>query len=428
MRSSPFKRFITPALLGIVQLLAGGLRPTDLAADVIHLKNGHTISADRAWKEGSQVRYQKNGGVYGIPLSLVVRIVEEERPAATPSADVSAARRSLKSGDPLGAIRQLQEILSRDPRSLTALQALIEAQLTIGDARTANDNAKRALKLDDRNARTYALLGDTLLALGDPAGSTQAYQRSLDLQSSRDVERKLEQATASGGLTPATGPRLRISYDGSVNEPLGTAVLSFLDSVCQEYSRRLEITLSAPITVVLQTNAEFHEDTRAPEWATGWNDGSIRVPAGGLTQPTPALLQILRHELAHSFVSAGTRGNCPTWIHEGIAQWLEGRDTMTDMPLLLTAQREERLISLAALEAPFRRLSANDAALAYAESLSAVMHIIRLKGERGIVRLLASLGDGLPSEEALVVSLALSYPELQASWEQFLRQSNRQTR
>jgi hypothetical protein len=88
--------------------------------------------------------------------------------------------------------------------------------------------------------------------------------------------------------------------------------------------------------------------------------------------------------------------------------------------LLREAKRDERLISLAALEAPFRRLSASDAALAYAESLSAVAYIIRVRNEAGIVRLLAALGDGLPSEEALVVALALSYPELQAGWEQSL--------
>jgi hypothetical protein len=37
------------------------------------------------------------------------------------------------------------------------------------------------------------------------------------------------------------------------------------------------------------------------------------------------------------------------------------------------------------------------------------------------VRLLAALGDGFPSEEALPVALALSYPEFQKSLEEALR-------
>jgi hypothetical protein len=36
------------------------------------------------------------------------------------------------------------------------------------------------------------------------------------------------------------------------------------------------------------------------------------------------------------------------------------------------------------------------------------------------VRLINALGDRIPSEEALPVSLALSYPEFQKSWEDHL--------
>jgi hypothetical protein len=48
---------------------------------------------------------------------------------------------------------------------------------------------------------------------------------------------------------------------------------------------------------------------------------------------------------------------------------------------------------------------------------------LRRRGDAGVVRLLAALGDGLPSEEALPVALALSYPEFQKSWEDHLRSS-----
>ena len=47
-------------------------------------------------------------------------------------------------------------------------------------------------------------------------------------------------------------------------------------------------------------------------------------------------------------------------------------------------------------------------------------HIIRLRKEAGLLRLLAALSDGLPSEEALPVAIALSYPEFQQSWREYL--------
>src|SRR5262249_52766750 len=67
--------------------------------------------------------------------------------------------------------------------------------------------------------------------------------------------------------------------------------------------------------------------------------------------------------------------------------------------------------------APFQTLPPDAPPLGYAESLSAVAYILRARGEAGVVRLLAALADQLPSEEAIPVALALSYPELQHSWE-----------
>ena len=51
-------------------LLVGGV-----AADTIVLTNGRVIEADRAWYEGTQLRYEKDGGVYGLPRSLVKELI-----------------------------------------------------------------------------------------------------------------------------------------------------------------------------------------------------------------------------------------------------------------------------------------------------------------------------------------------------------------
>ena len=48
-------------------------------------------------------------------------------------------------------------------------------------------------------------------------------------------------------------------------------------------------------------------------------------------------------------------------------------------------------------------------------------HVLGKRGEAGVVRLISALGDKLPSEEALPVALALSYPEVQASWTEALK-------
>ena len=158
-----------------------------------------------------------------------------------------------------------------------------------------------------------------------------------------------------------------------------------------------------------------------PPWAAALYDGSVRIPARGLDRVTPALLGVLRHELAHAFVAERTGGNSPTWLQEGVAQWLEGVDLAAVDARLAPIAARKQLLPLISLEGPFQGLAERDANLAYAQSVSAVGFVLRQRGEPALVRLLSALGDGLPSEEALPVALALSYPELQQVWETTLR-------
>lgn len=401
--------------VGVVLLLVAPLANGILRADTITLTNGRVIQADRAWFQGSELRYEKNGGVYGLPRSLVQRLEQRTRPERPTDPDVVRAQERLGARDPLGATQLLRRALSSDPHSLPALHGLVEAYMALGDLRAARETAERAVHLDERNARSRALLGDALAALGHREGAEAEYRRSLVLQADRDIERKLAEVGPAPSA-PSHGAQFRIRYDGSVNEPMGLAVLGSLGAAYEEYGKRLGFRPPGPVTVVLQTEAAF-QDSGTPEWAAAVNDGTIRVPVRGLEGVTPRLGALLRHELAHSFVAARTGGNCPTWLQEGVSQWLEGGDPAREDASLSSAAREGRLHSLLSLEGPFQSLDQGEVYRAYAESLSAVAHILRRRGEVGVVRLLSALADGLPSEEALPVALALSYPEFQTSWE-----------
>jgi len=404
----------TGGSLLVVALLGAGA-----AADTITLTNGHVIDADRAWFEGNEVRYEKNGGIYGVPKTLVVRVDSHSSPAASADPDVLKARERLAAQDPVEATRLSRVALGRDPESLPALQTLAEALLALGDARAARDEAQRAVRLDDRDPRTRALLGDAYAAMGDRAGAEEQYRRSLLLRPDPAVQRKLEDV-APAPARPAQGAQFRIRYDGGVNEPLGVAVLDVLTKAHAEYARRLGFRPEDPVVVLLMMEAGIPEG-RVPEWAAGVNDGTIRVPLRGLDRLTPRLTTVLRHELAHSFIAARTGGNCPTWLQEGVSQWLEGGDPNREDAAAAALARDGKLMPLLTLEAPFQTLPPADMATAYAESLSAIAHILRRSGPDGVVRLLAALGDRLPSEEALPTALALSYPEFQKSWEDYLR-------
>jgi len=57
-------------IVTVISLVAAGAAE----ADVIVLKNGRTIEAERAWEADGQIRYEKFGAVVGVPADQVVRV------------------------------------------------------------------------------------------------------------------------------------------------------------------------------------------------------------------------------------------------------------------------------------------------------------------------------------------------------------------
>jgi tetratricopeptide (TPR) repeat protein len=376
------------------------------------------IEADEAWLEGSELRYRRGGVVYAVARSLVARVDAADGNATLEDPDARRSRERLAAGDPAEALRFARLAVFRQPASVTALQALAAAQIALGDVARARETAATALRVEPRNATILELLGDALVESGDFASAREQYQLALQAGGPPRVQKKLDGLGASAASVSSA--RFRIRYDGAADEPLGLAVLRVLDSAWEEYERRLGFAPDLPVAVVLQTATAFRDTTRAPDWAAAWNDGTIRVPVAGLDRPTPDLVRVLRHELAHSFVAARAGAHCPTWLHEGLAQWLEGGDPEREDAALARRARAAPLPRLESLERPFVGLSEADATAAYAESLSAVAHLLRLRGEAGLRRLIEALGRGVPAAEALPTVFALSYGELQRDWEAHL--------
>lgn len=121
-------------------------------ADVIHLKNGKKLSAERVWEDGNKLRYEKDGSVFGFSKDLVAKVesgayVPDPRDATSELRDkpvlIEVLDEMLEIGDrspseviQKGAINQaLLRAIGNDARAFPAdIQKKIRYQKALSDA------------------------------------------------------------------------------------------------------------------------------------------------------------------------------------------------------------------------------------------------------------------------------------------------------
>jgi len=70
---------------------------------------------------------------------------------------------------------------------------------------------------------------------------------------------------------------------------------------------------------------------------------------------TAELSRVLKHELTHSFVGQKTHGHAPTWLQEGLAQWMEGKRSGDNAAALVQIYDAKQGASLGQLEGSWMR-------------------------------------------------------------------------
>ena len=135
--------------------------------------------------------------------------------------------------------------------------------------------------------------------------------------------------------------------------------------------------------------------------------GQPDIDAGGVAE------RLAGHEYAHAAIHELTRGRAPRWLHEGLAQVLEGApsDPILKAPAGLTLAGVE---ALATDSDPLRARAGYDIAL----------WIVRDLLERGDLEsmreLLARLGAGETLGEAMPRVYGLRLTELESQWRRVL--------
>jgi tetratricopeptide (TPR) repeat protein len=339
---------------------------------------------------------------------------------AVAGALAAVAREDLDAGRPGPAAELLGEAYALDEGNGLLLAELTLAHLGLGDAETARFYLRRAeQRVSSAPPEIYAVLGDVYERLHRLDDAVEAWgefvrfggQDAAVLTRFRAVREEL--AVARGQRRLDAEPFLVFADPAIGEDELGSAA-DALRAAYAAQSAFFGARLAEPQVAVLYAGRAYFSLVSIPDWVAGAFDGKIRLsfePGGG-----EAARRILEHEVAHAFIRGVSADRAPAWLHEGLAQWVEGRRMpRSALPASLHGRTPES--SLAALDARFHeRRTRDEARAAYAQALSLVERLVALRGDGAVVCLLRRLSEEGSFAGALRAETGLSEEELVAGW------------
>jgi predicted negative regulator of RcsB-dependent stress response len=454
------------------------------ASDTIVLKNGRRIIATNVVEVGDRVTYDTPAGQMSIPKSIVDRIDRDgfafnSSAAAAPppvsapeiepvrgyedisakavhdnaidfsylaqletdarsgnriavdkatAAHYAAAQFLTAKGDTTAAVEQYRQGLSFAPDNMGLLLNLAVLYLRQSQFAAALDPLEHARRVDPDSADVAKLTGWAYYGANKMDLAVAEWKRAEKIHPDPDIEHALAKAerdkNEEESYREGETEHFVLKYSGSATPDLARGILRVLEDDFNDIESQLDFTPPEPIGVILYTDQTFADITRAPSWAGAINDGRIRIPVQGLTAVTPELARVLKHELTHSFVGQKTHSRAPTWLQEGVAQYMEGRRSVTSAGALAAAAGEGNIPSLASLEGSWLGLSQYQASFAYAWSLAAVESIVQSGGMSDVSRLLDEIASAPNTEEAMRAVLRSDYNDLQQQTLAYVRQQD----
>ena len=454
-------------------------------ADTIVLKNGRRIVALYAVEEGDKVRYETSAGQLTLPKSIVdhierggvidvhgagkeatqlaitppaaavtlpgdeiargavhdgsidrefiAKLEEEARSGANVSgqraamAHHAAAQFELSRGDYEHALQEERTALTFAPEQATLLMNVAYLHLRRSEYKQALDELDRAKRVEPESPDVHKLAGWAYYGLNKIGEAVAEWKRALALRKDPEVQAALEKAQRDLQEEQNYGENesghFTLRYSGAAQPALARDVLRVLEAHFRKIESELDYTPPDPIGVVLYTQDAFVDITRAPAWVGALNDGRIRVPVEGLSNVSPELSRVLKHELTHSFLTQRTHGRCPVWLNEGLAQWMEGQRSGENGAVLLQIYNAGHAIPLSRLEGSWLHMNGDTARYAYGWALANIEYIVATGGMVDIERILDRIGAGMPTETALREVLHSDYNDLMQSTADYLRKS-----
>jgi tetratricopeptide (TPR) repeat protein len=350
----------------------------------------------------------------------------------------AAANFELSGGDMEHALTDARTALTFAPEEPVLLMNVGYLLLRRSEFKESLEYLERARRFAPDSPDVPKLEGWAYYGLNKLDQAVAEWKRAQALRPDKEVQVALEKALGDQqeeeSYKENESSHFRLRYSGAAAPALARDVLRTLERHFSAIESELNFTPPESIGVILYTQDAFSDITKAPAWAGALNDGRIRVPVQGLASVDSELSRVLKHELTHSFIAQKTRSACmglaascrihaPTWIQEGLAQWMEGQRSGEDASALLQIYSGGHAIPLSRLEGSWLNMSGDAARYAYAWALANIEYIVQADGMGDVERILDRIGAGMATESAVREVLHSDYNDVMQSTAEYLRKT-----
>ena len=303
----------------------------------------------------------------------------------------------LAAGDARQAAELFRALLTRNPQNARLhVGAGMAAYLERRDD-DAQASLERALQLDPRLNDARELLGVVLYRRGELFAAIRAYDPLPPAAMSAAIQERLDrwrrELELVNRMELVVGNGFTVSFEGTADAALAARALASIERSADRIGQTLSAYPLEPVPIVLYTGEQFRDITRAPSWAGGAYDGTIRIPMRGALAEEKELDRVLAHEFTHALVHSLAPRGVPKWLDEGLATALEREQPEapkeTDEPA-----KPLPLIPLRELQAGFGRFNGAQATLAYATSGLVVRRLLDDEGGLAVINLIKDLASG----------------------------------
>jgi tetratricopeptide (TPR) repeat protein len=312
-----------------------------------------------------------------------------------------------------GSVRRAIALNAEEaPPRIALMDLLIEA----GDWTGAEAAARDALRLLPRDRGVLEGLAYSLFRQDRNREAAEYYRTVVELGGSPTargyLDRIQKNLSDEQGMTEQRLSHFHVRYDGGEHDDVGREILRVLERHFATLATSFDHQLVEPVPVILFSQQAYYDAAGAPAWSGGvfdHADGRIRVPIGGLTSAlTPDMDDVLIHELTHAFINDRSHGLAPREVHEGMAQYLEGK----------------RLASMLS-DSQMRGLA--DGRLQgvggfYLQALCFAEYMISVRGQGGVNEVLKAMADTGSVDDAFRQVYGQDYAATRQLWWNHFRQ------